>query len=54
MMISKSMENLINNNSVIRKMFEEGKILKEKYGEENVFDFSIGNPSVENKTSSRG
>ena len=47
MMISKSMENLINNNSVIRKMFEEGKILKEKYGEENVFDFSIGNPSVE-------
>lgn len=46
-MISKSMEKLINNNSVIRKMFEEGKILKEKYGEENVFDFSIGNPSVE-------
>ena len=45
-MISKSIENLINNNSVIRKMFEEGKILKEKYGEENVFDFSIGNPSV--------
>lgn len=46
-MISKSMENLINNNSVIRKMFEEGKILKEKYGKDNVFDFSIGNPSVQ-------
>ena len=45
-MLSKSIENLINNNSVIRKMFEEGKLLKEKYGKNNVFDFSIGNPSV--------
>lgn len=46
-MVSKSIEKLVSNNSIIRKMFEEGKILKEKYGEENVFDFSIGNPSVE-------
>lgn len=45
-MISKSMENLVKNNSVIRQMFEEGKILSEKYGKENVFDFSLGNPSV--------
>ena len=27
-------------------MFEEGKRLSEIYGEENVFDFSIGNPNV--------
>lgn len=27
-------------------MFEEGLKLKEKYGEENVFDFSLGNPNV--------
>ena len=49
-MISKRMERLINNNSVIREMFEEGKKLKLKYGEENVFDFSIGNPSIEPPT----
>jgi len=28
-------------------MFEEGKRLSEIYGEENVFDYSIGNPNVE-------
>ena len=27
-------------------MFEEGKKLAEKYGKENVYDFSLGNPSV--------
>ena len=32
--------------SAIRKLFEQGKKLKEKYGEDQVFDFSIGNPSV--------
>ena len=30
----------------IRKMFEEGRLLKEKFGEENVYDFSLGNPSM--------
>jgi aspartate aminotransferase len=28
-------------------MFEEGIALKKKYGEENVFDFSLGNPIIE-------
>jgi aspartate aminotransferase len=28
-------------------MFEEGRILKEKYGDDNVFDFSIGNPDLD-------
>lgn len=46
-MISKKMEALVNNSSIIRAMFEEGKKLSEKYGEENVYDFSIGNPNVE-------
>jgi len=32
--------------SWIRKMFEEGAKLKAKHGEDNVFDFSLGNPDV--------
>ncbi len=31
----------------IRKMFEEGNALKQRYGEENVFDLSLGNPIME-------
>ena len=27
-------------------MFEEGKIMAAKYGAENVYDFSLGNPNV--------
>lgn len=45
-MIAESMVGLVNNNSVIREMFEEGKRLAKIYGEENVFDFSLGNPNV--------
>lgn len=45
-MISKKMKVLVENSSIIRAMFEEGKRLSEIYGEENVFDFSIGNPNV--------
>ncbi len=37
---------LIKNGSAIRAMFEEGKIMSEKYGKENVYDFSLGNPSI--------
>nr|WP_245523706.1 pyridoxal phosphate-dependent aminotransferase [Treponema brennaborense] len=33
--------------SVIRKMFEEGAVLKKQYGDDNVYDFSIGNPDLE-------
>ena len=32
--------------SVIRELFEYGKMRKAAVGEENVFDFSLGNPSV--------
>lgn len=46
-MISNNMKDMVSNSSVIRAMFEEGKRLSGIYGEENVFDFSIGNPSIE-------
>ena len=45
-MISEKMKPLVNNNSVIRQMFEEGQRLAKEYGAENVFDFSLGNPNV--------
>ena len=45
-MISKKMNPLVQNNSVIRVMFEEGKRLAAIYGAENVYDFSLGNPNV--------
>ena len=45
-MISNKMKSLVNNSSTIRAMFEEGKRLSDIYGEENVFDYSIGNPNV--------
>ena len=45
-MISEKMKPLVNNNSAIRAMFEEGKRLAAIYGAENVYDFSLGNPNV--------
>ena len=45
-MISKKLIPLMQNNSAIRMMFEEGKKLAAIHGQENVFDFSLGNPSV--------
>lgn len=45
-MISKKIKPLVENNSVIRVMFEEGKRLADIYGAENVYDFSLGNPNV--------
>jgi len=49
-MISENMKGLVKNSSVIRAMFEEGNRLAEIYGRENVYDFSLGNPSVEPPT----
>lgn len=45
-MISEKMTPFLQGNSAIRAMFEEGKRLAAIYGKENVFDFSLGNPSV--------
>jgi aspartate aminotransferase len=49
-MISAKMVDLVKNSSVIRAMFEEGKRMAGIYGAENVYDFSLGNPSVEPPT----
>lgn len=46
-MIAEKMKGLVANSSIIRAMFEEGKELAAKIGAENVYDFSLGNPSVE-------
>ena len=47
MAISEKVRGFISQSSWIRKMFEEGDRLKKQFGAEKVFDFSIGNPSVE-------
>lgn len=46
-MISNKMNEFVKSSSVIRAMFEEGKRLAKIHGAENVYDFSLGNPSVE-------
>ena len=45
-MINTQMEKLGKAPSKIREIFEYGKRRKAEIGEENVFDFSIGNPNV--------
>ncbi|MHB9097920.1 MAG: pyridoxal phosphate-dependent aminotransferase [Syntrophales bacterium] len=47
MSIAKKIDGFISQSSFIRKMFEEGIRLKERYGADNVFDFSLGNPNLE-------
>ena len=45
-MVNQSMVGLGSARSVIRELFEYGKKRAEVVGAENIFDFSIGNPSV--------
>lgn len=45
-MISKQMEQAMNNSSAIREVYEYGVKLAAQIGEENVFDFSLGNPAT--------
>ncbi|HBH86800.1 MAG TPA: pyridoxal phosphate-dependent aminotransferase [Syntrophaceae bacterium] len=47
MAISKKVHGFISQSSWIRKMFEEGNLLKKQHGAQNVFDFSLGNPSID-------
>jgi aspartate aminotransferase len=47
MTIAKKIKSSIANSSMIRKMFEEGAVMKKKYGADKVYDFSLGNPNVE-------
>ncbi|MBW2366833.1 MAG: pyridoxal phosphate-dependent aminotransferase [Deltaproteobacteria bacterium] len=44
MAVSSKIEAIMEKSSWIRKMFEEGTRLKAIHGDQNVFDFSIGNP----------
>ncbi len=47
MAISTKIEQSMKDSSWIRRMFEEGAVLKKKVGDKNVYDFSLGNPMVE-------
>ncbi len=47
MPISKKVEALMTKASFIRRMFEEGRRMKQEFGAENVYDFSLGNPILE-------
>ncbi len=46
-MISKKMSAALESGICIRDIFEEGKKLAAVYGAENIFNFTIGNPSIE-------
>ena len=45
-MIADRMVTYVQQSSLIRAMFEEGKRLASIHGAENVYDFSLGNPNV--------
>jgi len=47
MAVSQKIRGFMEQGSWIRRMFEEGSALKQKYGGENVFDLSLGNPVME-------
>ncbi len=47
MSISKYIRQQMVEGSAIRKMFEEGDLLKKKYGADKVFDLTIGNPIMD-------
>ena len=48
-MISENIKSILESPTagVIRKMFEEGAVLKAKFGADNVYDFSLGNPDLD-------
>jgi aspartate aminotransferase len=46
MAISQKVTGFMESASWIRRMFEQGALLKREHGPENVFDFSLGNPDL--------
>ncbi len=46
-MVSEKVLTNLKKSSWIRAMFEQGQNLRQKYGADNVFDFSLGNPDLE-------
>lgn len=47
MSVSEKIQRNMEQGSWIRRMFDEGASLKQRYGKENVFDLSLGNPIME-------
>ena len=47
MAISRKLQQQMAEGGWIRKMFEEGIVLKKRFGESNVFDLTLGNPVME-------
>lgn len=47
MTIAARVNECIQSASWIRKMFEEGAALRQQYGADQVFDFTLGNPTIE-------
>ncbi|MCL2472209.1 MAG: pyridoxal phosphate-dependent aminotransferase [Treponema sp.] len=47
MPVADAIKNALGSQSMIRKMFEEGTKLKKQYGDDKVFDFSLGNPDLD-------
>ncbi len=47
MAIANKIKEQIEGASWIRKMFEEGAALRKQHGDENVYDFTLGNPNTE-------
>ena len=47
MFMSEKIRKGMESGSWIRKMFDEGNIMKKRYGADKVFDLTLGNPMVE-------
>jgi len=47
MSLSEVVQRSMASGSWVRRMFDEGAALKKRYGDENVFDLSLGNPIIE-------
>ena len=47
MAVSNKIRGMLEQGSWIRRMFEEGIELKQRFGDDNVFDLSLGNPILE-------
>ena len=45
-LLSKAVEGYMAHSSMIRRMFEAGIELRKKYGNDKVYDFSLGNPDL--------
>ena len=45
-LLSPSVQKAVAGGSAIRKMFEQGIELKKKFGADNVYDVSLGNPDL--------